>query len=303
MIHDTKDNDTKNKALRVVTPLLPIGSLDAYIQRAQDIPFLTPDEEYRLAVEYQEQGNLQAAQQLVLAHLRYVVRVSRGYLGYGLPLGDLIQEGTVGLMKAVKRFDPNVGVRLVSFAVHWIKAEIHEFILRNWRIVKVATTKAQRKLFFNLRSAKQRLGWSTKSEIDTIAADLGVSTEAVRQMEERLSAKDVHFDLSTDDSDDNDSGRSFAPVQYLEDGSADPAVQLASDNWSGHTEEHFKAAFQNLDARSQDILQKRWLSDKKSTLGTLGEIYNISQERVRQLEKKAMEKLRSLLQSSLEIAP
>lgn len=295
-------HNTKRTALPAIKPLLPIGSLEAYIQRTQDIPLLAPEEEYRLAIEYRDQGDLQAAQRLVLAHLRYVVRVSKGYLGYGLPLGDLIQEGTVGLMKAVKRFDPTVGVRLVSFAVHWIKAEIHEFILRNWRIVKVATTKAQRKLFFNLKSAKQRFGWSTETEVEAIAADLGVSCAEVRQMEERLSAKDIPFDLPSGE-EDNDSGRVFSPVQYLEDKRADPLVQWTADDWSDHTEEHFKTAFKSLDERSQDIIRRRWLSEQKSTLEALGVTYNISQERVRQLEKKAINKLKALLQSPLGISP
>lgn len=295
-------HNTKRTALPAIKPLLPIGSLEAYIQRTQDIPLLAPEEEYRLAIEYRDQGDLQAAQRLVLAHLRYVVRVSKGYLGYGLPLGDLIQEGTVGLMKAVKRFDPTVGVRLVSFAVHWIKAEIHEFILRNWRIVKVATTKAQRKLFFNLKSSKQRFGWSTETEVQAIAADLGVSCAEVRQMEERLSAKDIPFDLPSGD-EDNDSSRVFSPVQYLEDKRADPSVQWAADDWSDHTEEHFKTAFKSLDERSQDIIRRRWLSEQKSTLEALGAAYNISQERVRQLEKKAIDKLKALLQSPLGISP
>ncbi len=284
-----------NKELQLSTPGLPIGSLEAYIQRVNDIPYLTPEEEHSLSVEFHEKGNLQAAQKLVLAHLRYVVRVSKGYLGYGLPLGDLIQEGTVGLMKAVKRFDPAVGVRLVSFAVHWVKAEIHEYILRNWRIVKVATTKAQRKLFFNLRSAKKRLGWSTREEIETIASDLGVSTAEVRRMEERLSGRDVQFDLPLDDNDSYETGSKIVPSQYLEDKSADPALQLETNNWSEHTEDRFKAAFAILDVRSQDILQKRWLSSEKVTLQDLAETYQISPERVRQLEKNAIERLKRFM--------
>jgi len=282
-------------ALQVVQPQLPIGSLEAYIQRVNDIPMLSPEEEFSLSTSFQKNGDLQAAQKLVLAHLKYVVRVSRGYLGYGLPLADLIQEGAVGLMKAVKRFDPTVGVRLVSFAVHWIKAEIHEYILRNWRIVKVATTKAQRKLFFNLRGAKKRLGWSTNEEIDTIATDLKVSTIEVRRMEERLNARDVQFDLPVDDQDSNEG--SFNPSEYLSEPLSNPAIQFESDNWDDHAEGHLKAAFQKLDPRSQDILEKRWLleDEKKATLQELAETYQVSAERIRQLEKNAIEKLKQII--------
>lgn len=280
--------------LLVIQPQLPIGSLEAYIQRINDIPILTVEEEHRLATQFQEQGDLKAAQQLVLAHLKYVARVSRGYLGYGLPLGDLIQEGTVGLMKAVKRFDPKIGVRLVSFAVHWIKAEIHEYILRNWRIVKIATTKAQRKLFFNLRSAKKRLGWSTKEEVDTIASDLGVSHAEVRRMEERLNARDVGFDLPVANS-DSDSGHTWVPSEYLEDQAANPAAQLETENWDASADGQLKVAFEKLDPRSQAILEKRWLSDNKETLQTLAEIYQVSPERIRQLESNALKKLKQLM--------
>jgi RNA polymerase sigma-32 factor len=280
--------------LLVIQPYLPIGSLEAYIQRINDIPILTVEEEQRLATQFQEQGDLKAAQQLVLAHLKYVARVSRGYLGYGLPLGDLIQEGTVGLMKAVKRFDPQVGVRLVSFAVHWIKAEIHEYILRNWRIVKVATTKAQRKLFFNLRSAKKRLGWSTNEEVETIASDLGVSHAEVRRMEERLNARDVGFDLPAANS-DSDSSQTRVPSEYLEDQAANPAVQWETENWNASADGQLKVAFEKLDPRSQAILEKRWLSDNKETLQTLAEIYQVSPERIRQLESNALKKLKQLM--------
>lgn len=284
-----------NLVLPLSSSLLPLGSLDSYVQRINDIPLLTPEEEYRFAMEYREQGDLQAAQKLVLAHIRYVVRVSRGYLGYGLPLGDLIQEGTVGLMKAVKRFDPTMGVRLVSFAVHWIKAEIHEFVIRNWRIVKMATTKAQRKLFFNLRSAKKRLGWNTQAEIDTLARDLGVSAAEVRRMEERLSAKDVAFDLASDEKSDNDNAYSLTPSEYLEDSHANPLVQLESENWDSDVTGRFGVALQTLDVRSRDILQKRWLSEDKATLQDLADTYQVSAERVRQLEKSAMLKLKTLM--------
>jgi len=287
--------NTTTQALQVIQSQLPIGSLDAYIQRVNDIPLLTPEEEYSLAIKFQEEGDLQAAQKLVLAHLRYVVRVSRGYLGYGLPLGDLIQEGTVGLMKAVKRFDPKMGVRLVSFAVHWIKAEMHEFILRNWRIVKIATTKAQRKLFFNLRSAKKRLGWSTQEEVNTIATDLNVSPTEVQRMEERLNARDVQFDLPLEDQAENDMSYRAAPAEYLTDHSANPAIQLESDNWDEHAAGDLKVAFERLDPRSQDILEKRWLLEKKSTLQELADTHKVSLERIRQLEKIAIGKLKEFM--------
>lgn len=294
---------TINTALQVFKPQLPIGSLEAYIQRVNDIPYLTPEEEYALAVRFREQGDLEAAQKLVLAHLRYVVRVARGYMGYGLPLADLIQEGTVGLMKAVKRFDPNVGVRLVSFAVHWIKAEMHEFILRNWRIVKVATTKAQRKLFFNLRSAKKRLGWSSPEEVKALAEDLRVSTKEVHRMEERLNARDVQFDAPTEDT-DSSHFHIVSPSEYLTDPHSNPAIQLESDNWDEHAEGHLKMAFQKLDPRSQDILQKRWLleENKKATLQELADTHQVSPERIRQLEKNAIEKLKHIITSFEEEA-
>ncbi len=280
--------------LLVIQPQLPIGSLEAYIQRINDIPMLSAEEEHRLATQFQEQGNLKAAQQLVLAHLKYVARVSRGYLGYGLPLGDLMQEGTVGLMKAVKRFDPKVGVRLVSFAVHWIKAEIHEYILRNWRIVKVATTKAQRKLFFNLRNAKKRLGWSSKEEVETIADELGVSKAEVMLMEERLKARDVGFDLPAPNSDD-ESHHALVPAEYLEDQGLNPALQLENENWDMSSDDQLKTAFEQLDPRSQAILEKRWLSENKETLQALAKTYQVSPERIRQLENNALKKLKSLM--------
>ncbi len=289
-------NTRTSHALQVIQPHLPIGNIEAYIQRVNEIPFLSAEEEYDLAVQYHEQGDLQAAQRLVLAHLRYVARVSRNYLGYGLPIADLIQEGTIGLMKAVKRFDPKMGVRLVSFAVHWIKAEIHEYVLRNWRIVKIATTKAQRKLFFNLRSAKQRLGWSTQAEVNTIAHDLGVSPAEVRQMEERLNARDVSFDLPVDDHRDPDEKQALVPVEYLEDWGSSPESQLESDNWNAHIGEQFNHAFQSLDVRSRDILEKRWLSNEKATLHELAAAHGVSAERIRQLEKNAIEALKELMQ-------
>lgn len=277
-------------ALQLVTNQLPIGSIEAYIQRINDIPLLSQEEESELASRFKEKGDLQAAHKLVLAHLKYVARVSRGYLGYGLPLADLIQEGTVGLMKAVKRFDPSVGVRLVSFAVHWIKAEIHEYILRNWRIVKIATTKAQRKLFFNLRSAKKRLGWSTNEEVEALASDLGVKPVEVRRMEERLNARDAHFDAPVDI---DGEAQALVPSEYLEDAASNPASQLEAHNWEDHAEGRLKVAFQKLDSRSQDILEKRWLlEDSKATLQDLAQTYQISPERIRQLEKNALEKLK-----------
>ena len=290
-----------NTALQIYQPQLPIGSLEAYIQRINEIPLLTAEEELRFATEFREKGDLQAAQKLVLSHIRYVVRVARGYMGYGLALNDLIQEGSVGLMKAVKRFDPTMGVRLVSFAVHWIKAEIHEFVLKNWRIVKVATTKAQRKLFFNLRSAKKRLGWSTNEEVTALSNDLGVSAVEVRRMEERLNARDMQFDLPVEDS--QESARALVPSEYLEDANSNPALQLESENWADHNEESLREAFQQLDPRSQHILERRWLVDgEKATLQELANIYEVSPERIRQLEKNAMLKLRKIIELEAEAA-
>jgi len=274
---------------------LPVGSLEAYLQRINSIPMLSQEEEYALAARLQENGDLQAAQKLILPHLRYVAKVARGYLGYGLPMADLMQEGTVGLMKAVKRFKPEVGVRLVSFAVHWIKAEIHEYILRNWRIVKVATTKAQRKLFFNLRSAKKRLGWFTKEEVNSIAQDLGVCPKEVRRMEERLNARDAHFDLPNES--DNDS-HALYPAEYLEDAEANPASQLETSNWAEHSESHLQVALSQLDNRSRDILEKRWLIENhKATLQDLADFYQVSKERIRQLEQQALLKLKEIMKT------
>ena len=278
--------------LQLSAASLPVGSLDAYFNRVNQIPMLTLEEEQDCAKDFRENGNLEAARRLVLAHLRYVARVARGYLGYGLPLGDLIQEGNVGLMKAVKRFDPDVGVRLVSFAVHWIKAEIHEYILRNWRIVKIATTKAQRKLFFNLRQMKKRLGWMKSEEIDAVASDLGVSRDEVLRMEQRLNAMDTPYDLS--DSDDEKSYSS--PAVYLHDEGADPIQILEQQDSSNQDTQMLHHALSNLDERSQDILRQRWLVDDKSaTLHTLADKYNVSAERIRQLEKNAMNKIRKFM--------
>ncbi|MDD5393455.1 MAG: RNA polymerase sigma factor RpoH [Thiothrix sp.] len=276
--------------LRGRTLPVPVGNLESYIHAIHSIPVLNADEERDLAERLKRQGDLEAARQLILHNLRFVVKVARGYNGYGLPLGDLVQEGNVGLMKAVKRFDPDMNVRLISFAVHWIRAEIHEFILRNWKIVKVATTKAQRKLFFNLRSSKQRLGWLSHEEAQSMAADLGVSTAEVLEMEKRLSANDVSFDLSPDQ-DDEDSG-SFSPSQYLAAESADPADVLEAEEWDTYTRERFQDAMESLDARSQDILASRWLVEEKATLHELADKYKVSAERIRQLENAAVSKLR-----------
>lgn len=276
------------------TNQLPIGSLEAYIHQANQIPMLTAEEEFDCAKRFHEQGDLDGARQLVLAHLRYVVRIARGYLGYGLPLNDLIQEGNVGLMKAVKRFDPEQGVRLVSFAVHWIKSEIHEFVLKNWRIVKIATTKAQRKLFFNLRQMKQRLGWSSAEEVEAVAKDLGVTTKDVRVMEMRLNAMDIAWDA--DDSDNDTASFQSVPAHYLGDEKADPAliVEQADDELQDGEKLHL--AIGSLDERSQDILKQRWFSEEKSmTLHALADKYSISAERVRQLEKAALHKLKKVL--------
>ncbi|WP_297527454.1 RNA polymerase sigma factor RpoH [Thiohalobacter sp.] len=273
---------------------LPSGDLAGYIARVNQFPVLSAEEERELATRYREQNDLEAARQLVLSHLRFVVHIARGYNGYGLPLGDLIQEGNIGLMKAVKRFDPAVGVRLVSFAVHWVRAEIHEFILRNWRIVKVATTKAQRKLFFNLRSAKKRLGWLNNAEVEAVARDLGVKPETVREMESRLSGQDIAFDPGVDDSDDEP--RHFAPAAYLTaDAVVDPAEVIEATDWDAHNHEALAEALASLDERSRTILQERWLSEDKTTLQELADRYGVSAERIRQIENNAIRKLKATL--------
>lgn len=283
-----------SQQLQLASLNLPIGSLDAYIHRVNQIPMLTAEEEYNCAERFQNEGDLEAAWRLVLAHLRYVTRVARGYLGYGLPLSDLIQEGNVGLMKAVKRFNPKMGVRLVSFAVHWIKAEIHEFVLRNWRIVKIATTKAQRKLFFNLRQMKSRLGWLSKEEVDAVAKDLGVSSEDVMVMEQRLNAVDASYDSPLDDEED-----AFkSPAHYLHDVGYDTAQVIEKEMNNAYGHERLVIALEQLDDRSQDILQQRWLAEDKSTLHELASKYGVSAERVRQLEKNAMKKLRQYMEDS-----
>ena len=269
---------------------LPLGSLESYIHWVNQIPILSAEEEKELAKRFYKHGDLDAARQLVMAHLRFVVRVAKSYAGYGLPQADLIQEGNIGLMKAVKRFNPEIGVRLVSFAVHWIKAKIHEFVLRNWRIVKIATTKAQRKLFFNLRKMSKRLGWFTNEEIRSVAEDLKVSTKEVRTMEARLNQMDDSFDTSAYDDDDWN-----APANYLEDNRFDPARTLEDQNFAENRKQSLKTAFAVLDKRGRDILQQRWLAEKKATLHELAAKYNISAERIRQLETQAMQKLKKAI--------
>ena len=278
--------------LQPVQQLVPGGDLSAYIQAVGSIPVLSVERERELAEELHYRGNLEAARELVMSHLRFVVHIAKSYSGYGLPQADLIQEGNVGLMKAVKRFDPSKGVRLVSFAVHWIKAEIHEYVLRNWRIVKVATTKAQRKLFFNLRSAKKQLAWLSNDEAHAVASDLGVDVTEVRRMEGRLSSVDVGFDAR--DSDDDSSF--VAPVHYLEDNSQDPARLLEADNWEESNHQSLALALGELDERSRDILQSRWLAESKATLHELADRYGVSAERIRQLEKAAMKKLKAAME-------
>ncbi len=267
----------------------PLGSLDHYIQAANAIPVLSAQEEFELATRLRETNDLDAARRLVLSHLRFVVHVARGYAGYGLQLGDLIQEGNIGLMKAVRRFDPNVGVRLVSFAVHWIRAEIHEFVLRNWRLVRVATTKAQRKLFFNLRKAKKHLGWLSPAEAAAVAADLGVTTRDVAEMEQRLSGRDVSFD--PDPADDED----FAPATFLPSPNSDPAHSVERDNSDTTDHDRLSAALGKLDERSRMILSRRWLADSKATLHELAAEYGVSAERIRQIEANAIGKLKKQL--------
>ena len=270
------------------------ASMDGYLQAVSTIPMLKVEQEQELAKRLQEEGDLSAAKQLIMSHLRFVAHIAKSYSGYGLPQADLIQEGNIGLMKAVKRFDPSVGVRLVSFAVHWIKAEIHEFVLKNWRIVKVATTKAQRKLFFNLRKNKKRLGWFNQAEVSTVASELGVSEKEVREMESRMSGQDMGFDLTGDDNDDAPTS-TYSPVQYLTDGSADLADDIEQQQWQEQSHTRLFSALKTLDERSQDIVSARWLSDDKATLQELAEKYSVSAERVRQLEKNALAKLKGAM--------
>ena len=269
----------------------PVGSLDAYIHAVGAFPVLSKEDEQDLAHRFRDAEDLDAARDLVMAHLRFVVHIAKGYTGYGLPLGDLIQEGNVGLMKAVKRFDPDYGVRLVSFAVHWIRAEIHEFVLKNWRIVKVATTKAQRKLFFNLRKSKKSLAWLTHAETQAVAKDLGVSPKEVTEMERRLSARDAIFDPAPDADDE----RSFTPAAYLPSPDSDPAQQVEKTDWHNDATDRMSRALKTLDDRSRRILESRWLSEKKQTLHELADEYGVSAERIRQIEASAIKKLRSAM--------
>jgi RNA polymerase sigma-32 factor len=276
-------------SLQVFDPTTPGQDLTAYIASVNSIAMLTPEQELELAKQYYYEDNVDAARQLVLSHLRFVVHMSKTFSGYGLSQADLIQEGNVGLMKAVKRFNPEVGVRLVSFAVHWIKAEMHEYILRNWRIVKIATTKAQRKLFFNLRSSKKRLGWLNNEEAEAMAQDLGVDAKVVRQMEGRMASYDAAFDA---DSDSDDEAAYKAPAYYLEDQASDLATNVEEDEWEEVTNNSLHSAMSELDDRSKDILNSRWLSENKATLHELADRYGISAERIRQLEKNAMNKIK-----------
>jgi len=273
---------------------LPTGDIESYINAAYQLPMLSSDEEYHLAVRLRDDQDLDAARVLVLSHLRFVIKVARGYSGYGLALPDLIQEGTIGLMKAVRRFDPEMGVRLVSFAVHWIKAEIHEFVLRNWRIVKVATTKAQRKLFFNLRSSKKRLGWFSQQEVEDVAEELGVKPETVREMEARLNNHDMAFD-GTAVADDDHNHTPAAPAAYLPDLRMEPSARLEQLDTEDNDRERLYSALAGLDERSRSILQARWLEDKKLTLHQLADRFGVSAERIRQIEKAAMKKIRGEL--------
>jgi len=280
------------KTLHSQALAIPQGSLDAYLQAIHKIPMLEADEERELAKRHFENEDVDAARLLVMSHLRFVAHIARSYNGYGLPLADLIQEGNVGLMKAVKRFDPTYGVRMVSFAVHWIKAEIHEFVLKNWRIVKVATTKAQRKLFFNLRSAKKRLGWMSKEEVEMVASELNVPTAEVLRMEQRLAAHDAAFDAPAGEDEDNGT----SPVYYLQDHSTmDPADEVANNDWETQQNASLKSAMVTLDERSQDIVKSRWLTDTKATLHELAAKYSVSAERIRQIEANAMKKMQTAM--------
>jgi len=267
----------------------PIGSLDQYMSAAFAIPVLSAEEEFELATRLRDSDDLDAAQQLVISHLRFVVHIARGYKGYGLPIGDLIQEGNVGLMKAVKRFDPNVGVRLVSFAVHWVRAEIHEYVLKNWRLVKVATTKAQRKLFFNLRKSKKHLGWLSKDETEAVASDLGVSTREVTEMEKRLSGRDISFDPAPSEDEE------YTPMAYLPSPGSDPAELAEQDDWQADSNGRLRQALGELDERSRDIVARRWLGETKATLHELAAEYSVSAERIRQIEANAFRKIKGFM--------
>jgi len=281
-----------SRSLQPIDQMVPGANLPAYVQAVSSIPILSAERERELAEDLYFNDNLAAARELVMSHLRFVVHIARSYSGYGLAEADLIQEGNVGLMKAVKRFNPEKGVRLVSFAVHWIKAEMHEYILRNWRIVKVATTKAQRKLFFNLRSAKKDLAWLSADEARAVADELGVDVREVHRMEGRLSSRDLAYDAPPD-ADEDDAWQ--APQYYLEDHSADPALAAESNDWQQSSEERLHDALAGLDERSRDILSQRWLADEKATLHDLAARYNVSAERIRQLEQAAMKKLRAAM--------
>jgi len=270
----------------------PIGSFDAYVEAVSRIPVLSREDETELATRFRRDDDLDAARQLVLSHLRFVVHIARGYHGYGLPLGDLVQEGNVGLMKAVKRFDPAVGVRLVSFAVHWIRAEIHEYVLRNWRLVKIATTKAQRKLFFNLRKYKRSLGWLSAEETQAVASDLGVTIAEVTEMERRLASRDLSYDPAPDADDEDES---YSPSAYLPAPDADPALAVERAEWDDDVTDKVAHAMAQLDARSQAVLRARWMTDQKATLHELAEEYGVSAERIRQIEANAIKKLRKLV--------
>lgn len=273
--------------------LAPCDSIESYIQVVNSIPLLSAEEEYRLALEFKETGNVDVARQLVLSHLRFVVSIARGYLGYGLPLADLVQEGTVGLMKAVKRFDVNQGVRLAAFAVHWIKAEIHDYVIKNWRLVKIATTKAQRKLFFKLKQAKKHLGWFNSQEKKDLAENLGVSIDDVEEMETRLSGNDFAYDYSADANDSEE--EFFAPASYVEDSNSDFALALEEQDNSRMINLSLKNALEQLDDRAKFIIQNRWLNDDKLTLQELSEYLGVSLERVRQLEKQALTKIKNFI--------
>ena len=269
---------------------LSVGTFDAYLNLVRQMPRLTADEERDLTLRYRDDGDLEAARELIMTNLRFVVHVARGYSGYGLSMPDIIQEGNVGLMKAVKRFDPDVGVRLVSFAVHWIKAEIHEYVIKNWGIVKVATTKAQRKLFFNLRKSKKNIGGLSNDEAISIAADLNVDVSDVYEMEKRLGNQDMSFDMPVDDSSEESSSY---PSNYLHQYGTDPSILLENSDWEGHGQDLLSVAMAELDERSFDIISSRWLTEKKSTLHELADRYNVSAERIRQLEQNAMKKIKT----------
>ncbi|OOE39981.1 RNA polymerase factor sigma-32 [Salinivibrio kushneri] len=285
------------KEMNALAPIVQ-DNIDGYLQAVNSHPMLSAEEEHSLAERLHYHGDLEAAKSLILSHLRFVVHIARGYTGYGLPMADLVQEGNIGLMKAVKRFNPEVGVRLVSFAVHWIKAEIHEYVLRNWRIVKVATTKAQRKLFFNLRKNKKRLGWFNNDEVNMVAEQLGVEASEVREMEARLAAQDATFEAPANADDERESGP-MAPVYYLEDKTSDIAASLEAENWESHANRRLASALSALDERSQHIVRSRWLDDDKATLQDLADHYQVSAERIRQLEKNAMKKLKQAMGDAL----